>query len=136
VEREGEVRAVRDVQLVLGPDAPLAEGVELREERLGIEHDPVADQAYRTLDDPRGNLVEHEFPGAGMHGMTRVRSALIAHDQIGALCEHVDDLPFALVAPLGADDHNAVGLRSEHGSPAKNAPEAGRWSILRRKLDP
>src|SRR2546427_12587721 len=69
------------------------------------------------------------------HRVAGVRPALIAHHQIGALGEHVDNLPFALVAPLGADDHDAVGLRSEHGSPAKNAPESGRWSILRRKLD-
>src|SRR2546423_14916393 len=53
VERERQVRAVRNVELVLGPDAPLTEGVELGEERLRIEHDPVADQAHRALDDPR-----------------------------------------------------------------------------------
>src|SRR5206468_4634209 len=50
-----------------------------------------------SLDDPRGNLVQHEFPGAGVHRVTGVRPALIAHDQIGALGEHVDNLPFALV---------------------------------------
>src|SRR5439155_1542089 len=83
VEREREVRAVRNIELVLGPDAPLTEGVELGEERLRIEHDPVADQAYRALDDPRGNLVEHEFPGASVHRVAGVRPALIAHDQIG-----------------------------------------------------
>src|SRR5207245_314902 len=107
-------------------------------QRLRIEHDPVADQAYRALDDPRGNLVEHELPGAGVDRVACVRPALIAHDEIGALGEHVDDLPFALVAPLGADDHDAVGLRSEHRPrpPSKNAPESGRWSILRGKLDP
>src|SRR5213076_2926138 len=115
---------------------PLAQGVELGKERLRIEHDAVADQAYRTLNDPRGNLVQHELPGAGVDRVACVRAALIAHDEIGALGEHVDDLPFALVAPLRADDHDAVGLRSEHrpSPPSKNAPESGRWSILRRKL--
>src|SRR5436309_6157743 len=137
VERERQVRAIRDVELVLGSDAPLAEGVELGKERLRIEHDAVADQAYRTLNDPRGNLVQHELPGAGVDRVACVRPALIAHDEIGALGEHVDALPFALVAPLGADNHDAVGLRSEHrpSPPSKNAPESGRWSILRRKLD-
>src|SRR5439155_20159449 len=119
VERERQVRAVRYVELVLRPDAPLTERVELREERLRIEHDAVADQAHRTLNDPRGNLVQHELPGAGVDRVARVRPALIAHDQIGALGEHVDDLPFAPSAPLGAADPDPVVLRSEHGSPAK-----------------
>src|SRR5207249_5842150 len=127
VERERQVGAVRYVELVLRPDTPLTERVELREERLGIEHDAVADQAHRTLNDPRGKLVKSELPGAGLDRVARIRSALIAHDQIGALGEHVDDLPFALVAPLGADDHDAVGLRSEHrpAPPAKTPRNRG-----------
>src|SRR5260370_41826204 len=57
--------------------------------------------------------------------MAGVGPALVAHHQIGALGEHVDDLALALVAPLGADDDDAVCLRSEHGSPEKNAPRGG-----------
>src|SRR5207248_6269577 len=47
VERKGQVRALRHVQLVLGPDAALAQGVELGEQRLGIEYDAIADDANR-----------------------------------------------------------------------------------------
>src|SRR5207248_1354321 len=61
--------------------------------------------------------------------------------EIGAFGEDVDDFPLALVAPLGADDHDAVRLRSEHTpptpGPSKKRPgESGRWSILWWKLDP
>ena len=36
-----------------------------------------------------------------------VVAALEAHDGVGTLGEHVGDLPFSLVAPLGADDHDS-----------------------------
>src|SRR5439155_8421780 len=122
VEREGQVRAVRHVELVLGPDAALTEGIELGEERLRIEHDTVADQAYGALDDSRGNLVQYELPGGRVDGVARVGAALVAHHEIGALGEHVDNFPLALVAPLSADDYDTAGLRSEHGPPAPPGP--------------
>src|SRR5205823_1925733 len=45
VERERQVRAFRNVELMLGADTPLDLGIELGEERRRIELDPVADQA-------------------------------------------------------------------------------------------
>src|SRR2546422_995212 len=90
-------------------------GVELDEERLGIQHDAVPHDAHRALQDARGDLVQHELACGGVDRVARVRAALIAHDEVGALGEHVDDLPLALVPPLSADDHDAVDLGSEHG---------------------
>src|SRR5207247_5488486 len=49
-----EMRAVGDVQALLGADAARAQSVELGEERLGIEHHAVADDAHGALDDARG----------------------------------------------------------------------------------
>ena len=115
---------VRDVQLVLGADAALAQGIELGEEGLRIERHPVADEADRALDDPRGDLVQHEFAGRRVHGVAGVRPTLVAHDEIRPFGENVNDLPLAFVAPLGADDHDAVRLRSEHRPPAKT-PRGG-----------
>ena len=34
-----------------------------------------------------------------------IRASLVAGDDVGLLGEHVDDLPFPFVAPLGAEDH-------------------------------
>src|SRR5207249_2794904 len=124
VERERQVRAIRDVELVLRPDAPLAEGVELGEEGLRIEHDAVADQAYRTLNDPRGNLVQHELPGAGVDRVACVRPTLIAHDEIGALGEYVDDLSLALVAPSRAARVSTRPSTSTGNQRARRAPRA------------
>src|SRR3989449_6584154 len=112
---------------LLGADAARAQGVELGEERLGIEHDAVTHDAHGALDDAGGDLVQHELPRAGIDGVTGVGAALIADDEIGALGEHIHDLPFALVAPLGADDDDALRLRSEHRDSNKNAPGDGAW---------
>src|SRR5207249_7318769 len=111
------------------------QGIELGEEGLRIEHDAVADDAHGALDDPRRNLVQHELAGPGVDGVAGVGAPLVAHDKVGALGEHVDDLALALVAPLGADDDDAMCLRSEHSAPTKTPRGTGRVSILRRKLD-
>src|SRR2546422_8461745 len=110
---------------LLGADAARAQSVELGEERLGIEHHAVADDAHGALDDARGDLVQHELPGAGIDRVTGVGAALVADHEIGALGQHVHDLPLALVAPLGADDDDALRLRSEHCDSNKNAPGDG-----------
>ena len=41
------------------------------------------------------------------HGVPGIRAALIAHDPVGALGEHVDELALAFVAPLRADDDDS-----------------------------
>jgi hypothetical protein len=43
-----------------------------------------------------------------------IGAALIAHHEISALGQDVDDFAFAFVAPLGADHNDALSLRSEH----------------------
>src|SRR5581483_9455527 len=93
----------------------------------GIEDDPVADDASRSLENSGRDLVQDKLTGPRIYGMARIRPALVANDQVGALGEHIHDLALALVAPLGADDDNAVSLRSEHSSPRKRpARVAGR----------
>ena len=49
-------------------------------------------------------------PQALDHGMTGVGPALIADDHIGIARQHVHDLAFSLVAPLGSDDHQCCHL--------------------------
>src|SRR5438105_12898304 len=48
--------------------------------------------------------------------MAGVVTALIAHDDVEALGEQIDDLAFALIAPLGADDcdnHETTEVRDQ-----------------------
>ena len=103
------MRAVADGEPAFDRDAALLERVDLVEQRLGVEHDPVADDAPRARVQNAGwNLVEHELPARRVHRVARVRPALVAHHQAGPLGEGIHHLALPLVAPLGADDHQAV----------------------------
>ena len=134
VIRQREVRAVGNVQLVLGADAPRRQRIELGEQLLGIEHHAVADDADRALEDPRGNLMQHEgLALARVHRMPRVRAPLVAHHQISALGQDVDDLAFAFIAPLSANHDDALCLWSEHGvvlAGNKKGPDWGPGSAV------
>jgi len=135
VKGQREVSPLGDVDPMLRLHPLGLEGVQLREERLGVERHAVPDQADRALEDPRGDLVQHELAGAAVHGVARIGPALVAHDEVGALGEHVHELAFAFVAPLRADHDHAVGFRSEHEllgrAGQKKCPDgAGRWTIL------
>ena len=63
---------------------------------------------------PDGNLLQNELPIAHHHGVAGVGAALVAHDDVGLLGEDVDDLALAFVAPLGADDDDALVILIEH----------------------
>jgi hypothetical protein len=89
--------------------------LDLIEQRVGIEYDAVADGAANAgMKNPAGDLVEDERATADRYGMARVRAALVSHDPIGPFRDHVDELPFAFVAPLGADDDERADLLIEH----------------------
>ena len=104
--RHHDVRVARDPQARTRAPARL-QRVELAAQHLGLDHDAVAEHAQRVLvEHARGQQPELELLLADEHGVTRVRAALVAGDDGGALRQHVDDLALPLIAPLGADDHD------------------------------
>ena len=56
------------------------------------------------------NLLQDELGIADYDGVARVGTALVAHDEVGPLGQHVDQLAFPFVAPLGPHHDHAVGL--------------------------
>jgi hypothetical protein len=48
--------------------------------------------------------VEGEFLSGDLHGMPGVPAAVVAHDDVEVLGEQVNDLAFAFIAPVQADD--------------------------------
>ena len=80
--------------------------VDLLDEKPRIDDAPGADDGDLPLvEDPGGDVVELERLAVADDRVARVRAALVAADEVGALGEQVDDLALALVAPLRADDH-------------------------------
>src|ERR1044071_4467421 len=50
--------------------------------------------------------MQHEGLITYLHRVTRIVAALIADDDVKALGEQIDDLAFAFIPPLGADDRD------------------------------
>jgi hypothetical protein len=110
-----EVRAIGDVEATLNVNPVPHQLVDLGKERLGVKHDPVPDGASNAgMKDSAGDLVKNEGVVADVNGMARIRAALVPHDPVGPLGQHVNELALAFVAPLGAHDNDGSRLRIEH----------------------
>ena len=55
-----------------------------------------------------------------MYRMPGIGAALIADHPVRALGEHVDQLPFTLIAPLSTDDDDRPCARIKHVDPDKS----------------
>ena len=77
------------------------------EQRLGRHHHAVADEArHAVAQDARRDQVQDGLLAGDHQGVAGVVPALEPHHRLGMVGEPVDDLAFALVAPLGADDYD------------------------------
>ena len=93
-------------------DAAGAQPVDLGGQHLRVDHDAVADDARLAgVEDPARDQVELPRLALAHDRVPGVVAALEADDRVGPLGEQVDDLPLALVAPLGAHDHDAWHAR-------------------------
>lgn len=110
-----EVRAIRDDKSIAKLHAALLEMRDLGQESFGIENHTITDHATRFgLENASGYLMQNEFFVAAHNGMSGVRTALIAYDEIGPLGEDVDNFPLPFVTPLGTDYDYAATIGVEH----------------------
>ena len=112
-------------------DADLLELLDLREERLRIEHHAVADDAHRLgVQDPRGDEAQDELPARHVDGVAGVVATLVAGHDREVRGEEVDDLALALVAPLRAEHRDVHRGRfyTRLAAPGSRPGEAARRS--------
>ena len=112
VKREDERNVLGDLQ-VGGRhlDALAADGLDLVDEMVGIEHHAVADhRELARADDAGGKQRELEHLAVDHQRMAGVMAALETNDDVGGERQPVDDLALPFVAPLGADN-NDIGHR-------------------------
>ncbi len=82
----------------------------LFKEGFRIDHHAVAEHAgLAAMNDSRRQQMQHERLVADLHGVAGVVSALIARHDVEVLGQKIDDLAFAFVTPLGADDYDDFG---------------------------
>ena len=75
-------------------------------QRPGIDDHPAAQQApHAFVQDPRRDQVQDVLLRTDMDRVARIGATLVAQHPVHIAAEGVDDLAFALVAPLAADDH-------------------------------
>ena len=102
-----QVRASLKEAAIRRPNAFFFESVDFLEQDSRIDHNAVADDAdLPGVKCAGGNQVKNGLLAVHHESMTGVIPALEADDDVGVLGEEIDDLTFAFVAPLGADDCN------------------------------
>ena len=103
--RHDERAVGRDAHARLCINAMGLELIDFLEEGLGREHHAVADVANRCrVHDSRGNQTQNRLGTIDDKRMTSVVAAIEAHYAVDMLSKPIDDLPLALIAPLGADN--------------------------------
>jgi hypothetical protein len=104
VIRQDHVRSVAHEQPPARVDSHAGNLIQLRKQRDRIDHDAIADDAdHAGMKDAGGNQMQDEFPAADVHGVAGVVSALIPRHDLEVRRQQIDDLPFAFIAPLGAE---------------------------------
>src|SRR5690606_312473 len=93
-------------------DARGLDFLDLREERLGIDDDAVADDAGdAVVEDARRQEPEDELLSVGVHRVAGVVAALVPRHDREVRRQQINDLAFALVTPL-CSEHRNVHNRS------------------------
>ena len=120
VERQRQVRAVGNLQLlrVHMYALPLEPG-DFIHQAGRIHHHTVADDTGLAVPkDAGGNEVQDELHAPADDRVSGVVAALRADDDFCGFREKIDDLTFAFVTPLGADDDGVGhGVRRSRGHP-------------------
>ncbi len=99
----------RDAQPRADADTGRFELADLLQQRRRGQHDAVADEDRHVLvQHARRDQPQHRLAPADDERMPGVVAALKAHDAARAFGQPVDDLAFALVTPLGADDDDVL----------------------------
>ena len=94
-------------------DTPRFEPVDLLEQCRQIDNDAVGDHGDDVVvQDSRRHELQRVPLAVDHHGVAGVVAALVAHDVHVLFAQQVDDLGFALVTPLGADDDGDGHARS------------------------
>ena len=106
-------------------EAVRLERVHLFEEDFGVDNASVADDRLDVrIHDPGGNQVQLQRAPTVNDGVTSVVASLEANDVVEVISDEICDLAFALVAPLGADEHY-----SSHGVSVSSGRQLHRHTV-------
>src|SRR5207247_10274620 len=106
VVRQHKVRAIAHQQILVDLDSQFTQTLDLTDQRHRIDHNAVSNHAdFAAPQNSRRDEMQNIFDAAIDDGVAGIIAALTAYDDIGPSGKHVDDLAFALVAPLHANQN-------------------------------
>ena len=106
---QNHLRAVGDKEISVDPHARLAQRAHFLQKGHGIEHHAVADHAAaRRPQHSAGHQLQDKLLAVDDDRVAGIVAAGVAGDNGEALRQNVDDLSFAFVAPLGADNYRGL----------------------------
>jgi hypothetical protein len=101
--------AFADEEIAVNVHTRGAQRVHFLHEGERVEDDSIANDAAAALaQHAAGNQLQDKLLALDCDGVSGVVAARVAGHDLEALREHVDDLAFALVAPLRADNHRSL----------------------------
>ncbi len=130
VVRKDQRARRRELQPRTHLDAGAFELADLLQQRRRRDDDAVADvDRDAGPQDSGGNEPQHGLLAADDERVARIVPALEAHDAVGVLGQPVDDLAFAFIAPLGADDDDVLAHQEAPVSRATMPASCRRSSV-------
>ena len=109
------MRAVADKQIPVNMHAGRTQRVHFLQEGEGIEYNPIPDYAAAPFAQHAAwDELKDELLALDRDRVSRIMAARIASHDVEALGENVNDLAFAFVAPLRADNHCCLANSQLH----------------------
>ena len=104
VSRQDQVCLLGNLQAPLQIVAALGQRRSLLAEKNRVEDHPVADDVgFTALENTRRNRAQDVFFAVEFQRMTRIGTALKTRNRLITGSQHIDNLAFALIAPLQAE---------------------------------
>ena len=109
VRRQYQWAAGTDLEPLEYGNTRLDQRVCLGDQRIECQDDAVADQAADPVaQNAGGNEVEHRLLAVDDERVPRIVTTLESRDGRSTIGEEIDDLPLALITPLGANDDDIL----------------------------
>src|SRR5215468_5735305 len=113
------MRAIADEQIFVDVDPQSAQAVHFGHKRDWIDNYAVSDHAdFAMPQDSRRNQMQHIFHAAVNDCVSGIIAALAANNDVRPRGKHVDNLAFALIAPLHSHQNCVRHIKSKTGPPA------------------
>jgi hypothetical protein len=112
---QDDLGPVRDKELAVHIDTEVAQFGDFLEESDRVQHDAVADDAFAVgAQHAAGDKLQHEFLALDDDGVSGIMTAGVTGDGGKLPAEHIHNLAFAFVAPLGAEHHCCLRSHEFH----------------------